>query len=1374
MQEITVISDTPDIELQTTDDAPHFIDALIAAGWPRPLADAAVHMQLDEIQRVLLLDYPAIPELIARRLLQLGLLASTTARNGTLDSVQWNTLCVPIILRDSEPQFISPKTIEPALMVSAHSATAHAGTTARTHSVTARPIKIRYDRPIYALAVNAARAGDAKLTDYIAAANEELAIVGLVINAPTVPAKRPRALGLSLSTTQWQPISYVSTGTTLFAPDETIQLPYHAGSRVPQFAYKLRGLGASGQSGSGHVDAAVFRNIFNYFVDCNRAVDVVASTIVVATADTYPPRAMVIQAATPPLSKILQMLQELHYGAFNSTYAASVWADVIGRGFYAIYVAALWYGADSAAVQAKIQQYKQHTANARFYQAAVRAQMQQRVLAATYEQIIEQKFKPARVAQIYARVRPPRQPDALLHALDPQERKLVLAEQTAREKYISAVAANKCPHVKLVRRLRSARELADQRRVLTSTLQYADAQTRGAVLAAISTVRGDRTRGERARGDGAQTDAGRSVTLPLHQIACAVCKFDLICPHVLLALVADLAGWSFDQTHSALAKYIATTRGGDSHCAVCYEVVRTNTLDLGADTAHMDPDIKKQLWSEAAQWTKYLKIDASVDRIALVTAVRDSTYASVFDIDKQLIKSKTATLEQLQNRRKLYMAVYTLAAYIIQAEGSNATVQFRGLGAKPSTVELIKHGIGLIMSAKNIILRDLAGVTYDTIKTNLVAAYKLLKSGGGELVIAHGDKPTLLELLAQDPVFWYAAYRAVFSNALVPGTTDRITAKTAASVLNYAFYDSDSTPAVTPAERIARKGKKRGGARTPVDALPDDLFAHVPLVDDRANTTPPVKYAAESYNLFWRGRPLVDEKLYIDKSAAGDFTNVELTAPYAAQHAAYAEIRALECALLLQNARESAPMYLRKRVSQTRAFVPASDGASPALHRVYDENGIKHKWTKYAIAATADAPADVPANITTLSGLIAAVDAAYAHAHATVYVKRVCAVCGITHDNTSTLNDEKIQASLRARSQVANFYKFYETRCLAGGLHEINSVSLPGRGDGVTACAKCSIQLAFMADPYARAAIDFYRANARTYDADRRAPSQHVQSPHVQSPHLQSQYAVTEPSPTAWTFNFNKIVELAQLLKLNERQLTALGAYEAQDPAAILAGTYIPTETEYRFSTRVFVVDAHIKNMITEYNQIRWFARGTAKPAPALVALLDASGIAKVALPTVLPTLPDIYGEYNRAFADILRTRKPREIVDFCIQSLCEMLLALWHYKDAPAHTASTKKLRRAFVEYAVAHILRNEEMLTKPGQFNWVTAFGDKPAAMRDINFIRDADPGEGERQEDDDTGTTDMPFADEFDVDKEPEETGDEEEDQNYAAVDNDFSNV
>jgi hypothetical protein len=234
--------------------------------------------------------------------------------------------------------------------------------------------------------------------------------------------------------------------------------------------------------------------------------------------------------------------------------------------------------------------------------------------------------------------------------------------------------------------------------------------------------------------------------------------------------------------------------------------------------------------------------------------------------------------------------------------------------------------------------------------------------------------------------------------------------------------------------------------------------------------------------------------------------------------------------------------------------------------------------------------------------------------------------------------------------------------------------------------------------------------------------------------------------------NFSVVAALSEKLGINQKLLLALGATEKIEYDDITSGKYIPPEIEERSAPRVYKLDSYIRSLYIEWSQLRIFYRFQ-RPGSDISRLIEGVGIPRAELPSIIAELPDISDDYLQRFEYVRWHLKPRDIVAFCIQTFCEKVLKILSIEGKGAVIAS------AFAKYIIAKILRNDELVTKPGYFSWSLVFGDKES-KREMIEEGDADGTDARESEQvqDDAAEVAMSL-DAFDVEEDPDADPDDD---------------
>src|SRR6185437_2092743 len=202
--------------------------------------------------------------------------------------------------------------------------------------------------------------------------------------------------------------------------------------------------------------------------------------------------------------------------------------------------------------------------------------------------------------------------------------------------YTKAVLDNKCPHVKLYKQWRRA-----QNDDLRMSLYKSLAKFLSAANAANATPKGKQ--------------------LVTKMIACNNCGFDIICPHMYITAQAEANRTPQREIKALLTPYINRRHSEEYesvqsyYCKICGEsIAALDFEDVDLDSAaFMNEDLRTFMWSEVGALMKYLRFGSLVAVPRLITYIRDMCYPYIFDVEKQILKSKTNTQDEIKAKKRL-------------------------------------------------------------------------------------------------------------------------------------------------------------------------------------------------------------------------------------------------------------------------------------------------------------------------------------------------------------------------------------------------------------------------------------------------------------------------------------------------------------------------------------------------------------------------------------------------------------------------------------------------------------------------------------------------------------------------------------------------
>lgn len=903
------------------------------------------------------------------------------------------------------------------------------------------------------------------------------------------------------------------------------------------------------------------------------------------------------------------------------------------------------------------------------------------------------------------------------------ELKIINAEIARREQLARTLHENKCPHVKLLAKFR---------------VQNFDYQSKATF-----------------------TDLMK-MTVPAKSSSqinkCKSCGWDILCPHVV-----ELANLMYSNSTStvikeALTKYIDTAISNFYYCKVCGEAI--SEADAYSDTLssaeastlnNIEDDLRKSMYSETSYALRQFTIGPLVPTNKLILSCISIIHEYVQEVERQLYKSKINTADDLKNKRTLFITIYAYAFLTFVSLSSRGRrdmpqITIRGLDPKAKPADYVKQAIRLIISTKNIILNKIPSATNEFLKDKFLEAYRNVSNKSAQISIskAHDPESTASKLLL-DPIFWYGYYiycmkerKADTANPL----------KSAHSVVG--FDIAGPRPAVLYTKLYQPHG---------VSASINDLYA----LKSADSVSPKYKLLSrKEYTHLSGGLSYAGYTVWTSRISSGlSKVPVSVETDTHPEHLKY---------MVAAKKVTDAETILRGYFATTYSKNPVRLGIDPShiltyiphqlpIGMFYDEAGLPHAWTIFVYKGGIET---APSKASTLDATGGPID-------------KKCSECGVKMSEVGSLDPIAIKSSVEKSDETSSVLKWYLYRCPKGGSHEF--------GTGTT-CGKCQLDLAWAT------AYDFgcpmggqhnfsvrkdrYVCRSCDYDyhsvyniSNMKLAAAYAETHHSQYIKESSVVTSVPAEPTAkfeiadltdtyetYAFNYNVLLELAQVTGVNANLISVIGATGGVDYATVLNGTYVPEEPYHRDSTRIYRVHTYTSNILLEYNQLRFASSFVKMPAGVAEVLTTTPRDLIEKLPQLLP---DAAEGYREQFEWFRKNKKPREILDFVIEQFATRLLLV-----AKDKTPSTATLRLAFVKRVLGAVIKEDRLLSKWGDFNWaLIRDGD---VKETEGYNENLDPELGEDADDGDDGEdmvdTSQPFRNGYDIDTmgETGETGDE----------------
>jgi hypothetical protein len=709
-----------------------------------------------------------------------------------------------------------------------------------------------------------------------------------------------------------------------------------------------------------------------------------------------------------------------------------------------------------------------------------------------------------------------------------------------------------------------------------------------------------------------------------------------------------------------------------------------------SDMVVMDEELRTFLWSEVAALMKTLRFTNVVNTSQLITAVRDAIYPFMYDVEKQIMRSKTNSAAEIKAKKRLYATIYGYA-YLIRLILSNKTIGFKSFEptGKNPLVDCIRHAIGLIMSLRNVVIQTIPGMNQDVVKNSLVEAYKSMTALGSQ-IITHTEAPEELEsLISLDP-----AYKFIYLiNNVFSGKLSRKKSDMADKISTYVgspVFDKIKIPNMKALQLAKSKIYSRVDYRDYFyESLRKSYLQFVHMINSRVYTN--AVYKESGVKTSNKDPQAIAEPITHDefKQQWDKWLNLS-----AEEEAAIKRRGAAFVKVFGTQSRESSRMWWYR---------------GPALSRIYDEDGNPHRFS-IAVMKSGKEMTNAEAGSLIASGKRPDWD----------IVDFKCAVCKTLKSKLSELSEEKIKESLDSNVNLDNFIRFYEQRCPKGGVHELDG----GK------CTKCGLDSTGSAKEY-------YKQWRKTYIKDKAEHTSGVELPEA------AKLEAAKNDFGGYSANVGIITTFAERLGINQRFLSALGAIERVEYTDVANGKYIPYEPEDKFETRGFLLTSFIRTLLTEYNQLRYYYR-LARPPQALTQLLEDSRVPHQSYPNLATLMPAVGAGVFQDIDEFRMQRRPRDMPGYCLERLCAIASAILEIPDK-----ATMVLREAFVKAEFEKFLRGDELWTKAGYFNWSILYGDKTSDKADSNYTDEGgEEGDAADGDDDDDAA---PMANGFDVDEE-----------------------
>jgi len=748
-------------------------------------------------------------------------------------------------------------------------------------------------------------------------------------------------------------------------------------------------------------------------------------------------------------------------------------------------------------------------------------------------------------------------------------------------------------------------------------------------------------------------------------IECKHCHFGLICPHELVLYKMQLDRTSYNDIKVILNKYIENAIDNNYYCNICGELIQTRTETI--EFSNIMEDTFKLLRGETMRIIELFTTKVLINPFRLSDSIIDAIIEPINGIDEQINRSKTNTAEEIKAKLRLYIMIYAfvyLCRMMVDKNAQNLDLKFKNGKKFSKLAEALNYTATLILNRGNAILNVLKGVSTSFIKEIMISANSYLNSREQKMDLVDPKINIVMNLLV-DPVIHYLA-------------------------IDYYMKHNLKSKYLLNSEMLI----KILGLKTPKDfdkIEKTGIYANVvfPHYKTDFDITKNIHLTFENYydasvsiffekirtnlyqNYFYSG--FIEE----DTTTGEIFSGIKITANVEKYIKSCDNLKQKEVELFRITKLPFIPAYGKYKSIYNLNYQPIM----VPMNMIYDIDGKLHNWNIFIVSMEENGKQvqreiKKTGNKDNLFGNIKIKDTK-------------CSVCEQLYSKIDPKLDEQISKKIYKNNSFNGFFQFYEKRCPLGGLHNFVNDK----------CSKCNLADNINKNEY----YDKYHKN---YMEDLEKINK-IDFNVVYDSH---EYVYKNK----WSYDTVPIVELANLLKINVNLLLNLGDYENINLVNVINGTYTAKKNTLHFSTRSNIINTYVRNLIIEYNNMRYYSSCKSYLSKDRIEEIDkifATSKIEVFKITTLSELPNITNEYFDKYEWFIKNETPDNVVNFCLSSLVEKALSVYKTKNPVCP---------AFISYYFQKILKFEELKTKAVKINWdeVREYNKLHKASKDTNF--------------------------------------------------------
>jgi len=367
------------------------------------------------------------------------------------------------------------------------------------------------------------------------------------------------------------------------------------------------------------------------------------------------------------------------------------------------------------------------------------------------------------------------------------------------------------------------------------------------------------------------------------------------------------------------------------------------------------------------------------------------------------------------------------------------------------------------------------------------------------------------------------------------------------------------------------------------------------------------------------------------------------------------------------------------------------------ISKLYDEQGIKHKWDIYCYEDEELTIAELLKKDSWSDPLLD--------------IK--CSICNIRKSNTKTLDCNKIEKALKSSYTIDTFFIFYQTRCPEENLHNFEN----------NICTKCGIQYSFITnkDENSKKYYNKYYPLFKEITDEIRNRHHIEKLEFLKKNEIAEKIKIKIPKE----IDFSYVAKLSKLFNIDINIIEEIGCTQLRSFQDIKDGKNKKNKPPISI-TEINNANAEMRYLFVMYSLL---LNAETNVDPDILNVLESANVPKYEYKNLKKYLPIInIEEYNTNFfniraasMDATNNISMNDTIKYIIHHLSYYIITIAEhsYKD----NEFTEPLCLNFSKFIINTIVKNQKLLSTPLHFTW-KYFSE----VEDDYLIKEGEDGAGD----------------------------------------------